>query len=151
LGFSLSASLATADVIGGAVCTFNPDNGRLEPGVTATSAKGMWQAGPTSFDCHGTVAGKAVTGPGTIVESGPYEGDCLHGTGSGVQRISIPTAGGIVRLEIPINFSYTGPTGAGYGPGMAATFQFTPTSGDCINTPITGYRQLTQEFLTGAT
>lgn len=27
-------------------------------------------------------------------------------------------------------------------------FEFMPTEGDCINTPVTGYRQFTQVFLT---
>src|SRR5207253_6742008 len=106
-----------------------------------------WHAGPTSFDCHGTVNGQAVTGPGTIVESGPLEGSCSQGSGSGVQTISIPTVKGMVHLYIPVTFSWVGAGGTGSGPGMTVAFEFMPTEGDCINAPVTGYKQFAQEFL----
>jgi hypothetical protein len=156
-GFSLIIPVPGARAFDGAVCFFFVDEGRLEPGVTATTSKGTWRAAPTSFNCQGAVAGHVVTGGGIIAASGPYEGNCQSGTGSGVQRISIATAGGIVDLDIPITFSWTrsagtgfgpGATGTGSGPGAAGTFEFTATSGDCFNTPVTGYTQLTQEILT---
>ena len=141
------ASIPEAQAADGALCTFNPDNGRLSPGMSATPSKGRWSAGPTAFDCHGTVNGAPVTGPGTIVESGPWEGTCSQGSGSGVQTITIPTATGTVHLEIPVTFSWVGAVGAGSGPGAASIFEAVATEGDCLQTPMTGYRQLTQEFL----
>jgi hypothetical protein len=147
LATSLVGSTPEAHAADKAICTFNPDNGRLSPGMTATPSNGRWSAGPTPFDCHGTVNGQPVTGPGTIVESGPWEGTCSHGSGSGVQTITIPTAKGTIHLEIPVTFSWTGAAGYGSGPGMISIFEATATEGDCITTPMTGYRQFTQEFL----
>lgn len=150
LAASLVGSIPEAQAADRAVCTFNPDNGRLSPGMTATPSTGRWSAGPTSFDCHGTVHGQPVTGPGTIVESGPWEGTCSQGSGSGVQTITIPTATGTVRLEIPVTFSWVGTGGYGSGPGAISIFEATATEGDCITTPMTGYRQFTQEFLSNS-
>ena len=147
LAGSLSKSAPRAHAQEGALCTFNPDNGRLSPGLTTTTSKAEWHAGPTSFDCHGIVNGQTVTGAGTIVESGPLEGSCSHGSGSGVQTISIPTVKGMVHLEIPVTFSWVGPAGPGSGPGMTVSFEFMPTEGDCITAPVTGYKQFAQEFL----
>jgi hypothetical protein len=143
-------STTQAHAQAGALCTFNPDNGRISPGMTGTNSKGHWSAGPTSFDCHGTIDGQRVSGPGTIVESGPLDGSCSQGSGSGVQTITIPTVKGTVHLEIPITFSWMGAVGAGSGPDMKAAFEFMPTAGDCINAPVAGYKQFTQEFLSSS-
>jgi hypothetical protein len=148
LAGSLLLSTPQAHAQDGALCTFNPDNGRVSPGLTPTTSKGYWSAGPTSFDCHGTVNGQPVTGPGTIVESGPLEGTCSLGSGSGVQTITIPTAKGTVHLEISMTFSWVGAGGVFSGPGVKGAFEFMPTQGDCINAPVTGYKQYTQVFST---
>ena len=148
LAGSILVATPEAHAQDGALCTFNPTNGRLSPGVTMTPTKGRWSTGPSSFDCQGTVNGQPVTGPGTIVESGPFDGSCSHGSGSGVLTITIPTAKGTVHLDVPITFSWMGGAGVASAPGMTAVFEFMPTEGDCVSTPVTGYRQWTQVLLT---
>jgi hypothetical protein len=127
-----------------AVCSYTVENGTVSPGLSMTPASGRWQVRPGPIDCVGSVDGKRITGRGVIVGSGPLEGTCALGSGSGTQFITIPTAGGEVHITQPTTFQWAGAGGPFQGPRMSGSFVFWATKGDCVNQPVTGYNQLTQ-------
>ena len=134
---------------GGAVCSFNFDNGTIDPGMPASSkVSARWQAGPAPIVCVGTVDGRRITGPGVIFEYGTLDGSCSEGNGMGTQIATLPTSAGPVRVVNEAPFWWKGPAGMLEGPRMRGTFQLWPLEGDCFNAPVTRYGQGTQTILT---
>jgi hypothetical protein len=141
------ASAATGST---AACSFSLTL-TLAPGISGTSSgtSTVTTHGETgTITCAGTVAGKGIDGMGTIGEEGTVDGTCALGSGSTTFSMTIPTASGPVTMRTPATFIY-GP-GLGYGGGDAfhGSFQFLPTAGDCITTPVTQIVVLGQHILT---
>ena len=112
----------------------------LSPGLSmspSTVSYGTSGASAT-ITCLGSVNGHAVTGPGTIEDRGiARAATCASGAGTSVLSMKIPTAGGLVAMAIPVDYTFVGGVGqrpAGMFPGG---FVFIPTRGDCILTPVT--------------
>lgn len=87
--------------------------------------------------CRGEINGQEITGPGTFGEEGVLEGVCSHGSGFGTAAITIPTSSGPTKLTIPYTLRYGPGVGTKSADQFSATFEFYPTEGDCINTPVT--------------
>ncbi|MEY2515185.1 MAG: hypothetical protein QOJ89_2543, partial [bacterium] len=91
--------------------------------------------------CTGTVAGRHITGPGTVgVEETTYA-NCLTDHSSGVVSVTLPTTAGPMHMSGPLTGRRLGlvefveidfPQGHFSGSGPVA-----PTRGDCAFTPIT--------------
>ena len=94
--------------------------------------------------CSGLVAGKTVTGPGTIGELGNAEGTCTSGTGESDYSFALPTSAGPVTINVRANFVYGPGAGARLGDQIPGPFEFVATKGDCISSPVTEVRVTNQ-------
>jgi hypothetical protein len=133
-------------------CT-GKNNVLVKPGIgaTATAVASYQSAEAGVLECVGTFQGKKLTGPGQYATVGQFSKDatCTYGSGTGLLRMVLGTESGPVQLDAPFKFTYPAlPTGAGPMVGkmqfdnddFAGKFTFTPTKGDCVQTPITGLR-----------
>ena len=135
---------------GGAFCTYTASF-RISPGLSATPSTGRFTSnGRTgSADCQGQLRGRQVTGRGTFGLSGNYDGGCaLYGI-SGRFSSRFPTSRGQLRHEGSFEGTGSGPqfglvSASSRGEEFQGTFQFTPTRGDCVTTPITEGRVTVQ-------
>ncbi|MGQ0844633.1 MAG: hypothetical protein ACT4QF_10895 [Sporichthyaceae bacterium] len=162
-----AAPLALCALVAGAVAIAAPASAQEEsaldcagkndllvkPGIgaTATSAASFQSATAGVLECEGTVAGKKATGPGQYAFVGEFAKDatCTIGSGKGLLRMIVGTDAGPHQIDAPFKFSY--PTFSSR-PGVMAgkfafdnddydgRFEFTPTKGDCVQTPITNLR-----------
>jgi hypothetical protein len=153
LGGILAGSLgplaaAHADGPSAAVCTWT-GQATFSPGLTFTPQRGtlQFQGRSGSIDCHGTVRGAEVTGPGTLGLQGEYGvgplsqafggGACHEGGARFVFAITIPTKRGPVELSTTANAEHVGPIGQYQGPSFSGVLRFSPAKGDCVNSPAT--------------
>lgn len=116
-----------------AMCTITTDYGvSISPGLTLLPVEAtIATIEPAVFECRGSVAGREVTGPGTIsyeaTATGPMGGaTCEIATGKGRALITIPTADGPV--ELVNNFTFEGVMGSGKfnGDTYSGVFSFIP-------------------------
>jgi hypothetical protein len=111
----------------------------VTPGISMTPSVGTFTSnGQTgTITCVGSVAGHAVTGPGTFGEQGTASGTCASGSGTAIFSMTIPTDGGPVTLTMPAAFTFA--AGIGFRPtgSFPGGFVFAPTRGDCVLTPVT--------------
>jgi hypothetical protein len=118
----------------------------LEPGLTLSQTSvAFHNPTPGPVTCTGPVDGYHPTGPGTYVETGHYTGSCLGGSGDGQFTIEIPTDGGKRALRRSYTFKFLdqpprhgGMAGGSIGgQDLSGNFDVTPTTGDCVVTPLT--------------
>ncbi len=122
---------------------------RLTPGLSMIPGRGQFTSdGETgTITCRGALSAGAVTGPGTFGAEGRYGTGTLGdtcptgGEGDGVQRFTIPTAGGPVAVTNPFTFRYGPATGhvlggTFQGPAFAGTFEIASFEGDCAARPM---------------
>ncbi len=121
----------------------------LSPGLSVQPSTGTHRSeAPAVLHCDGAVGGRAITGPGTLTDEGPYGTEdpdsCMAGTeGTGLDRIVVPTADGPQTFDS--HYAYTasklsngGPfNGEFQGNHYSGTFEFTVLEGDCVSKPIT--------------
>ncbi len=133
-------------------CT-GKNNVLIKPGIgaTATAAASYQSTEAGVLDCVGSIQGKKLTGPGQYATVGQFAKDatCSYGSGTGVLRMVLGTDSGPLQIDAPFKFTYPAlPTGAGPMVGKmqfenddyAGKFSFTPTKGDCVQTPVTALR-----------
>lgn len=116
----------------------------ITPGITGdTRMHHLDTEGPTGeVDCHGTVRGHEVTGVGTLADAGDFEGNALQGSGTSTAELRIPTSGGVVTIVLDGSYTYV-PGGGSKdyesrrGDSLTGVFEFYPTEGDGLTTPIT--------------
>lgn len=135
---SLSAIASPARAVENTTCTVSHPT-TFNPPLTLTPGKFSYSThGPTgTIACIGSLNGNPVTGSGTFTNDGAGNGSCAQGTGGGHFLALIPTAGGTAAVSGQYTFQYTGLLGTLSGSGVAATFEFVPTAGDCVTTPVT--------------
>ena len=94
-----------------------------------------------TIDCFGFVAGKQVTGKGTLAAGGVlglFTGAvCTHGIGGGAFSITVPTEDGPKTVTGDYTFSWAGLVGELTGSTGSGTLKFTPVEGHCLSQPIT--------------
>ena len=132
-----------------AACTFTA-NFTLSPGVTLTPSTFRFTTGgeTATVTCIGSVNGAAVTGPGTYGEQGVIEnGNCATGSGEGTYSAHIPTTAGMQHVKGTFDLTYVGFIGTETGPNITATFEYIPTEGNCLTTPLTGFTLIQEEEL----
>jgi hypothetical protein len=131
-----SAAQAAADTQSQAVCVAQLRNS-LSPPISLTHSTTSYSSnGETgTIVCIGTVNGHQVTGPGTVGDRGTATGTCLSGSVSGVISMTIPTAGGPVAIQVPVDSKFVGGLGQRPGGVFPGFFAFVPTMGDCVLTP----------------
>jgi hypothetical protein len=153
LGGILAGSLgplgvARADSSSAAICTWT-GLATFSPGLTFAPQRGtlQFQGRSGSIDCRGTVRGAEVTGPGTLGLQGEYGrgpvagafggGACHEGGARFTFVITIPTKNGPVELSTGADAEHVGPLGQYQGPSFSGVLRFSPTKGDCVNSPAT--------------
>jgi hypothetical protein len=125
-----------------AVCTGDFEVS-ISPGLSLTpgSATYTTDGDAGTFACVGFIAGKQVTGAGTLAAAGVFGlftgAVCPQGVGGGTFFLTVPTTDGPMKVMSDYTFSWAGPAGALTGSTMSGTFEFTPIEGDCISTPVT--------------
>lgn len=147
---SLSLVASPAQAADNAICTASMPV-TLTPGLTLTSGPSTFttQGATGTIDCHGSVQGKQITGSGTFVNGGVNNGGtCAQGKGTGQFLAQIPTVGGLVAVSGPYTFQYLGVLGSFTGSTFSGTFQFLPTSGNCLTAPMTQVLLLAQGVIT---
>ena len=136
---SLSLVASPAQAADNAICTASMPV-TFSPGLTLTAGPSTFttQGATGTIDCHGSLQGKQITGSGTLVNGGVNNGGtCAQGTGTGQFLAQIPTVDGLVALSGPFTFQYLGVVGTFTGSTFSGTFQFLPTSGNCLTAPMT--------------
>jgi hypothetical protein len=136
----------------GTRCTFEFEI-ILSPGLSMSPSSGTHRsAGPGTLDCSGLVNGKSPTGTGILEEEGRYgtkdPDTCMGAEGDGVDKLTIPTAGGIETVLSEFTFTVGNklPSRGGLGAGefkgtrFTGSFDFTPIEGDCVTAPVTKAR-----------
>jgi hypothetical protein len=106
-----------------------------DPGVSAWTSHG--ETG--TIQCAGTVNGHIVTGAGTTGSHGVFEGSCvMGGTASETISITVPTTGGPQKLAFKTTLVVGPGTGIKFSDSFVGLFLFEyyPTKGDCLNTPV---------------
>jgi hypothetical protein len=124
----------------------------LDPGLTTSPSSGT-HGGTGGLTCDGLVNGQQPTGAGTLTDNGKYgtkDGDTcqMGGEGDGTDTLKIPTAAGLelVLSDFTFTFGNRLPTHGGLAAGefkgsrFTGWFEFTPTEGDCISSPVTKAR-----------
>jgi hypothetical protein len=150
---SLSLVPSPARAADNAICTASMPV-TLDPGLDLTSRPSTFstQGATGTIDCHGSVNGKQITGPGTFVNGGVNNGGtCAQGMGTGQFQVQIPTGKDGKDMETvsgPYTFQYLGVLGTFSGPKFSGTFQFLPTAGNCLATPMTKVLLLAQGIIT---
>lgn len=110
---------------------------QFTPPVDRSLARSTFASEGGTVTCVGQLNGRDVTGvEGQLRDWGVLVGSCLEGDVTGMLSLTIPTAGEPTTLT----FAYEG----AYVPGVGSTssdhhtdvFQFRPTEGDCLTTPV---------------
>ena len=143
LGVPEAASASRDSDQSGRLAVCNATNVRitLTPGISAAKGKGSFTTqGPTgTLECRGSIRGREITGPGTFGEAGEYEGDCSGGTARSRLALTLPTADGPLNLSLPVSIVFK--PGMGWKTHEALVgglvFQYAPTRGNCVDTPVT--------------
>lgn len=131
-------------------CTFSFEV-TLSPGLSSSGTSGTHSSSGEVgiLDCDGPVNGHEPTGAGTIGDEGRYgtadPDTCASGgEGDGVDTITVPTADGPQRILSDFTFTYGDLSTKGgvvhgefTGTRFSGTFEFTPTAGDCVTSPVT--------------
>lgn len=122
----------------------------ISPGLSMMPSKGNFttvgNSGP--LECTGIFQGHEVTGPGSLGIQGNYgqsttAGDtCQLEAGTGEYSLTLPTRGGTIgesgSLAEILGPGRQGSVGlASEQTSWAGSFDFAPTQGDCLSTPIT--------------
>jgi hypothetical protein len=145
-GLATGPWLPTASAQSAAICS-GVHTVRFSPGITTTSGRTSYMTQAGKITCVGQIYGQEVTGPGTFAQEGVLEGDCSHGAGSGTVFIVIPTSGGLTNLIIPHKIMFVPGVGSKSADQLSAIFEFYPTEGNCVNTPITEIAVVQQTLL----
>lgn len=139
---------AHADGPSAAICTWT-GTATFSPGLTLIPRRGTLQFNGRSgsIDCHGTIRGAEVTGPGTLGLHGDYGlgplseafggGACHEGGARFLFDMTVPTRTGPVELTTAADAEHIGPIGQYQGPSFAGVLRFSPANGDCVNSPAT--------------
>jgi hypothetical protein len=146
LGVGASVFEASASPVGAesnrlAACEVTGVGITLVPGFSSVYGKGTFTThGPSgTLECRGFIQGREVTGPGTFAEEGVYEGDCSGGTAASTISVVLQTADGPVTASFPVKINIK--PGWGWKTSDALigplTYQYYPTRGDCLTTPVT--------------
>lgn len=134
----------------GTHCTFSFEV-TLSPGLSSSGTSGTHSSSGEVgvLDCHGPVNGYEPTGTGTLGDEGRYgtadPDTCASGgEGDGVDTITVPTADGPQRILSDFTFTYGDLSTKGgvvhgefTGTRFSGSFEFTPTQGDCVTSPVT--------------
>lgn len=115
------------------------------PGVGLQQGTGTYRTvDPGTTNCTGSVDGHKPSGAGRWTWSGTYTGNCTGASGEGTVTTVVPTDAGQTtftrsyKFELPTLPSHGGLVGGRFnGPNISGTYDFTPTRGDCVTTPIT--------------
>jgi hypothetical protein len=153
--FALTLAVAGAvpvEANQGTVCRFDWEV-LISPGLSMNPSSGTHRsAGPGTVDCDGLVNGKQPTGTGILEQEGLYgttdPDSCMGGEGDGIDKLTIPTLGGIETVLSDFTFTFGGklPTHGGVGAGefkgtrFSGSFEITPIEGNCITAPVTKAR-----------
>jgi hypothetical protein len=146
MGLFTGPWLPVASAQSGAICS-GEHTVRFSPGITTTSGRTSYTTQGGKITCVGEIHGQKVTGPGTFAQEGFLEGNCLHGAGFGTVFITIPTSDGSTKLSVSHEIMFVPGVGSKSADQLSATFEFYPTKGDCINTPITEIAVVQQTVL----
>lgn len=150
LVFALTTVTGTqAQADDNAVCTVSGSL-TLKPGLTLMSGKSKYfsHGYDGTIDCHGSVKGYQITGPGTLTNRGTISGSCSQSMGNGRFIARIPTDGGAIRLPGKYSFQTFGAAGPFSGPVFSGTFEFLAEAGDCVSAPLTRVTVVAQGILT---
>lgn len=126
-----------------AVCTWTATY-TVMPGITLSTANHHIDThGPTGrIRCEGAIRGHEATSIGTVNDAGPLRGNALQGSGTSTQKVMIPTSGGTVTLVFKGTYTYGPGSGTkeyrtAAGDTFSGVFEFRPTEGDGVTTPVT--------------
>lgn len=124
-----------------ATCNVTDVRITLIPGIGAAHGKGTFTThGPAgTLECRGFVQGRQITGPGTFAEEGVWEGDCSGGTAASTITIALQTVEGPLTVSFPVTIMFRPGWGWKWGDAFVGplVFQYYPTRGDCLSTPVT--------------
>lgn len=111
---------------------------RFDPGVTMTEGRSTLSTEEGRITCRGRIEGRDVTGlEGTFRQGGVLVGDCSGGVLAGTMSLMIPTEGESTTLTMAYQGTYGPATGSQTSERATVTFEFHPTEGDCVTTPLT--------------